>query len=305
MRVTITGATGGIGSELVAALLARGDQVTVLSRDADAARRTLGDEVEAFSWTAADGPVPPEALVARDGIVNLAGASIAQRWTAAAKRRITESRVATTRALVTGIAELPEDARPRVLVSGSANGYYGNNREPCDESAPQGTGFLAELSGRWEAAALPAGQAGVRVVLLRTGDVLMPGGAGVLGPLTKITRLGLGGPLGGGDQPVPWVHVDDVVGIILLALGNEAAKGPINAVAPGIVSQRELSKALGSQLGRPAIVPAPGFAVRLIVGEMADLILEGANLKPAAATSLGYRFAFPGIAGALDDIFSR
>ncbi len=301
MRVTITGATGTVGAQLVQTLLARGDQVTVLSRDAVAARRRLGDGVQAYAWDPASGPAPAEALAGRDAVVNLAGESLAQRWNDGRKRRMIASRVDGTRHLVEAIRALPTEQRPKVLVSGSAIGFYGDRREPTTEEAPIGKGFLSELAGAWETEARAAEGLGLRVALIRTGDVLSPQG-GVLEVLKKLTKLGVSGPLAGGEQPFPWVHVEDEVGIIVLALDDERASGPINAVAPGIVSQKAFAKALGSALHRPAFAPAPGFAVRLVAGEMAELILEGADAKPARATELGYRFAFPGLASALDDL---
>ncbi len=298
MKVTVTGATGGIGSRLVTALQERGDEVTVLSRDADRARAQLGD-VEAFSWDPESGPAPVEALAGRDAVINFAGESVAQRWTDEAKARIRSSRVVGTRNLVAGI-EAAGDARPVVLVSGSAIGYYGNRREVTDESAPKGEGFLPDVCDAWEAEARKAEALGLRVALLRTGDVLMHGD-GVLPVLSKLTKLGVMGPLGGGKQHFPWIHVTDHVGLTLHALDSTRASGPINAVAPGIVTQAQFARALGKALHRPAFAPAPAFAVKALRGEMADLILEGAQAVPTAARDLGYTFAFSELPSALDD----
>ncbi len=300
MRVTVTGATGGIGSRLVAALLERGDEVTVLSRSAERARQRLGDDVQAISWDPESGPAPVEALEGRDAVVNLAGESVAQRWTDDAKARIRSSRVVGTRNLVAGLSAVAAEVRPVVLISGSALGFYGNRREETDEAAPKGTGFLADVCEAWEAEASKAEPLGMRVVLIRTGDVLMHGD-GVLPVLSRLTKFGVMGPLGGGKQAFPWIHVTDHVGLTLHALDSHRASGPINAVAPGIVTQAQFARALGRALHRPAFAPAPAFAVKALRGEMAELILDGALAVPTAARALGYTFAFPELPSALED----
>lgn len=300
MRITVTGATGGVGSHLVSALIGRGDEVTVLSRDAAAAAGRLGD-VRAVAWEPTSGPAPAEALRGAEAVVNLAGETVAQRWNDETKARIRGSRVEGTRNLVAGIAALGPDARPAVLVSGSAIGFYGDRREPTDESTPAGQGFLSEVCVAWEAEARAAEPLGLRVALIRSGDVLMAQD-GVLPVLSTITKFGIMGPLGGGRQAFPWIHVVDEVGLILHAIDSHRATGPINAVAPGLVSQAQFARCLGKKLRRPAFAPAPAFAVRLLRGEMADLILEGAAATPSAARSLGYSFAFPDLPVALDDL---
>jgi uncharacterized protein (TIGR01777 family) len=301
MKITVTGATGGIGSLLVSALLDRGDEVTVLSRSADSARAKLGDEVTAYSWEPTSGPPPAEALEGREAVVNLAGESVAQRWTDEAKGRIFSSRVEGTRNLVAGIAAVDHAARPAVLVSGSAIGFYGDRRQPTDESAPAGKGFLTEVCIAWEAEAHKAEAHGLRVAIIRSGDVLEEN-EGVLPVLRKLTKAGVFGPLGGGKQPFPWIHVVDEVGLILHAIDSHRASGPINAVAPGLVTQAQFARALGKALHRPAFAPAPKFAVKLLRGEMSELILEGAAAEPAAARDLGYSFAFPELPSALEDL---
>lgn len=300
MRITVTGATGGVGRRLVEAARAAGDQVVVLSRDADRARAALGD-VEAHSWDPRSGPPPAAALEGAGAVVNLAGESVAQRWTDDAKQRIFESRVTGTQNLVAGI--LAASTPPPILISGSAHGIYGDVRTPVDESSPRGEGFLADVCEAWEAEARKAEGSSVRVVLLRTGDVLMDDD-GVVQVLAKLSKLGALGPLGSGKQPFPWIHVDDEVGLILHALQTAEASGPLNAVAPGIVTQAELAKAFGRILRRPSFIPAPAFAVRLLRGEMSELILEGANVKPVAAERLGYSFKWPELDPALRDVLS-
>jgi uncharacterized protein (TIGR01777 family) len=187
------------------------------------------------------------------------------------------------------------------LVSGSAHGIYGDRRDQVDETAGVGEGFLPTVASAWEAEAKLAEALGLRVALIRTGDVLSADG-GVLPILERVTKFGVMGPLGGGKQHFPWIHEVDEVGLLLHAIDSGRAVGPINAVAPGIVTQAEFARALGRQLHRPAFAPAPKFAVKLIVGEMAELILEGANVVPAKARELGYQFAFPELPTALEDL---
>jgi uncharacterized protein (TIGR01777 family) len=300
MKIVLTGATGGIGRLLVAALQERGDEVTVLTRNPKSAKERLGD-VEAHSWNPTVELAPAAALAGRDVVVNLAGESLAQRWTAKTKQAIFSSRVDGTRNLVSSIKALPAADRPTALVSGSAHGIYGDRRDPVDETAAAGEGFLPTVATAWEAEALHAEALGLRVALIRTGDVLSADG-GVLPILKKVTKFGVAGPLGGGHQHFPWIHEVDEVGLLLHLIDSATAAGPVNAVAPGIVTQAEFARALGRQLHRPAVAPAPAFAVKLIVGEMAELILEGANVVPAKALELGYQFKFPELPAALEDL---
>lgn len=304
MRITVTGATGGIGSRLVHALQERGDEVTALTRNPASARERLGDDIHAVRWEPTSGPAPAAALEYRDAVVNLAGESLAQRWSPEVKARVRSSRVDGTRNLVAGIASTEGEARPVALISGSAIGFYGDRREETDETVPAGTGFLADIASAWETEARAAEALGLRVVLMRTGDVL-EADEGVLPILVKITKLGIMGPLGGGKQAFPWIHVTDEVGLILHAIDSHRANGPINAVAPGIVTQAQFGRALGRAVHRPAFMPAPAFAVRALRGEMADLILEGARAVPTVARDLGYTFAFPELPSALDDLLHK
>jgi len=295
MRVTLTGATGLIGSKLVAALAARGDEVTVLSRNPLSAREALG--VEAVAWDPEGEPAPEHALAGRDGVVHLAGESVAQRWTDGAKERIRSSRSAGTRQLVAGLETA--EPRPRVLVSASGVGYYGpHGADRLDESTSPGDDFLARVTVDWESAARAAETLGVRVVLLRTGVVLDRGG-GALAKMLPPFRLGVGGPVAGGRQYVPWIHVDDVVGMYLAALDDESWAGPVNATAPEPVTNRELSKALGRALHRPALAPVPALALRALYGEMAEIVTEGQRAVPARATEHGYEYRHPDLDEAL------
>jgi uncharacterized protein (TIGR01777 family) len=300
MKVAITGATGLIGPGLIAALRERGEEVTVLSRDPDQARETLTGDVQAHRWDPLSAPAPAQALAGRDAVVHLAGAPVAQRWSARAKRAIRDSRVEGTRNLVQGLRELDAAARPRVLVSSSAIGYYGaHGPEPIDEEAPAGDDFLARVCVDWEAQARAVvTELQMRAVQLRTGVVLDRAG-GALAKMLGPFRLGIGGPLAGGAQYVAWIHPEDLVGMMLAALDDERWSGPVNATAPEPVSNRELSHALGRALHRPALLPVPGPALRLLYGEMAQIVTTGVRAMPAKALVLGYEFAYPRLAEAL------
>jgi uncharacterized protein (TIGR01777 family) len=324
MRLAVTGATGLIGRRLVAALRARGDEVTALSRDPERALRTLAQataargvaapagstaagaaSIQAAMWEPAREPAPASALAGRDAVVHLAGEEIAQRWSAAAKRAIFDSRVQGTRNLVRALASLPAAERPATLLSGSAIGYYGaRGGEPLDEEAPAGTGFLAQTCVAWEAAADAAADLGLRVVRLRTGVVLDPAG-GALAKLLPPFKLGVGGPVAGGRQYVSWVQLDDLVGIALAALGDERYRGAVNGTAPEPVRNAELARALGRALHRPALLPIPAFALKALYGEMAQTVTTGARVVPARALMNGYEFRYSGIDSALRAALSR
>ncbi len=287
MRVTITGATGLIGPRVVAALKARGDEVTVLSRNPGRAQEALGG-VEAHAWDPEAGRAPTTALAGRDAVLHLAGEPINQRWTDDAKRRIRTSREEGTRNLVAGLRAA--DPRPRALVSASGIDYYGaHDDELVDEHSPPGTGFLPEVCVAWEAEARAAEGIGLRVVTVRTGVVLDRNG-GALKTMLVPFKLGVGGPVAGGRQYMSWVHVDDVVGVYLQALSDDAWSGAVNATAPDPVTNRDFSKALGRVLHRPALAPVPPLAVRALYGEMADLVVEGRRAIPWRTRQLGYRF---------------
>ncbi len=316
--MALTGATGLIGQKLVAALRARGDEVTVLTRDPERARARLdassaaqgaGESslgaLELVGWDPRGEVAPAAALEGHGAIVHLAGENVAQRWSASAKRAIRDSRVEGTRQLVRGLAALQPDERPRVLLSGSAIGYYGSRGdEPIDEDAPAGEGFLAQTCRAWELEALEAqsltvaGTGTMRVATLRTGVVLDRDG-GALAKMLPPFRLGIGGPIAGGRQFVSWIHIDDVVGIALAALDGEQWQGPINATAPEPQRNRNFSRALGRALHRPSLLPVPGMALRLLYGEMAEIVTGGARVLPAKALVLGYEFRHPKLAQAL------
>jgi uncharacterized protein (TIGR01777 family) len=269
----------------------------VLTRDPGRAREALGD-VEAVAWPAPkDEPPPAEALGGRDGVVNLAGERLDRRWTDAAKREIRDSRVLSTRNLVRALRELPD--RPGVLLSQSASGWYGDRGEqPVDESAPAADDFLAGVVHDWEAEAREAEGLGVRVVNTRTGVVLAESGGALQKMLTPF-KLGVGGPVAGGRQYMPWVHVDDVAGAMAFCLDTEAARGPVNVAAPEPVTNAEFSKALGRALRRPAVLPVPGPALRLLYGEMASVVTGGVRMLPKRLQELGYEFRHPDLEEAL------
>ena len=299
MKVTVTGATGRIGSHLVAALKARGDDVIALSRNAEKASEKLG--VEALAWDPENETAPMAALVGRDAVVHLAGEDVAQRWSKDAKKRILDSREGGTRSLVHAIF----DAKPRppVLVCASAAGYYGDRgEEPVDETSPPGRDWLADVVVRWEAQADTA-KLGTRVVKVRTGVVLDAGG-GALEKMLPFFKAGVGGPVGGGKQYMPWIHLDDLVGIYLAAIDSPSFAGPINAAAPNPVTNKDFSHALGRALHRPAVAPVPGFTIKAMYGEMAQIVLKGARMMPGRAEELGYEFAHPDLDEALRDTLS-
>ena len=304
MRVVVTGATGTIGRALVTALVGRGDEVVALSRDARRARDALGDRVQTHVWARpGDEPPPQAALTGADALVNLLGEPVAQRWSAEAKERIRRSRVAGTRSVVQGLLALAPDRRPRTLLSQSATGYYGHRAdEPLDEDAPAGHDFLADVVVAWEHEALVA--ADLRVAVTRTGVVLSPAG-GALAQMLPFFRLGIGGPVAGGHQYVPWVHLDDVVGAMLFCLDNPDAAGPVNFTAPVPVTNTELSRTLGRVLGRPAVLPVPALALKALYGEMAQIVLTGQRVVPRRLQQLGYGFRHPDLEPALRDVLDR
>ncbi len=300
MKVLVTGASGFIGSALCDSLLVRGDTVVGLTRDPQRARST-NPSVTWHAWEPTLERPAAEAFEGVDGVVNLLGEKIDQRWTDEAKRRIMESRRTGTHNLVQAIAGL--ERRPKVLVNQSAIGFYGDRGEALvDESTPSGEGFDAEVVREWESAAREVESTGVRLVVVRTGHVLDPSG-GMLKQLLRPFKLGVGGPLAGGDQYMSWIHIEDELGILLWALENEKVSGVVNSTAPNPVTNRELSKALGRALGKPAVLPVPGFALDLMFGgEFGAVLRGGQRVIPRRALDLGYRFQHPQLADALDDL---
>jgi uncharacterized protein (TIGR01777 family) len=297
MRVLVTGATGLIGSALCDALLARGDEVVGLTRDPEKAK-PKNPTVRWHAWQASTERPPPEALADVDGVVNLIGEEINQRLTDSAKERIRKSRVGASRNLLQGIEAA--GVRLKVFVGQSAVGYYGDRGEQLlDEDSGPGNGWDSQLCVDWENAELGASAHADRVVVLRTGIVFSKHG-GLLKQLALPFKLGVGGPIGGVDQYMSWVHIDDEVGLILWALDNEEVSGPIDATAPTPVTNREFSKAFGQVLHRPAALPVPRFALAALRGgELADIVLGGQRVLPRRALDLGYRFQHPEVEEAL------
>jgi len=300
MKVTVTGATGTLGAAVVTALLARGDEATVLSRDAARAQDKLGSGVRALEWKDPVGQAPPAAALAgQDAVVHLLGEPIAQRWSDAVKRDIRDSRVISTRNLVTALRDLEPGQRPSVLVSQSASGFYGaRGDERVDERDPPADDFLAGVCVEWEAQARAAEDLGLRVTVTRTGVVLSQGD-GALEKMLPPFKLGVGGPVAGGKQYVPWIHTDDVVGAMLFCLDTAAATGAVNVTAPEPATNTQLSKALGRVLRRPAIAPVPTLAIKALYGEMAMIVTTGVRAVPQRLQELGYRFARPELEAAL------
>jgi uncharacterized protein (TIGR01777 family) len=298
VRVLVTGATGLIGSALADALLARGDEVVGLTRDPERAK-PKNPTIRWYAWQPGIERPPPEAFEGVDAAVNLVGEEINQRLTDEAKRRIRESRVNAARNLIQGIEAA--GARLQVFVGQSAIGYYGDRGAAVlDEDAEPGEGFAAELPAEWESAEREAERVSERVVIFRTGLVLTKYG-GLVRQLLLPFKLGLGGPIAGGEQFMSWINLDDEIGLILWALDNEEVSGVINATAPNPVTNSEFSRALGRALNRPAVFPVPKFAVAALRGgELADTVAGGARVLPRRATDLGYRFHYPELDGALE-----
>lgn len=292
MTVVVTGAGGLLGTALAPALAAAGHEV-----------RRLRQGAGPGTWDALTGRLDAQMLVGADAVVHLAAESIAGRWSAARRRRIRESRVVGTQALATALSRLPTP--PRVLVSASAVGWYGDRGETVlTEQAGPGRGFLAEVAEAWEAAAEPARQRGIRVVHPRLSMVLARGGA--LAAMLPAFRLGLGGPVGPGRQWWSWIGLDDAVGALLWLLDHDGLCGPVNVTAPDAVACAEFARTLGRVLGRPARVPLPAWAARLVLGPMADeLLLSSQRVAPERLLASGFRFTRPDLESALRHALGR
>lgn len=304
MHIVLAGGTGLIGDRLVHHVLTLRHSVTVLTRSPDQARRTLPSDVELLEWTARAAGAWSASIASADAVLNLAGASIAGgRWTPSRQRLILESRLNATRAVVDAIRAAPH--KPAVLVNASAVGYYGDVPEgEVDESCASGSGFLADVCRRWEEEALRAATEGVRVVLARTGIVLDAHG-GALQRLVLPFRFFVGGPLGSGRQWMPWIHVEDEVRAIIHAIQTPSLSGPLNLVAPLPVRMREFCETLGRVLGRPSWAPVPSAVLRLVLGEMADVVLTGQRAIPKQLLESGFRFRYDQLEAALRELLRR
>ncbi len=301
MRIVLVGGTGFIGRAMVQAW-AQQHQVVVLTREVAKARERLPEAVECVQW---DGQTLGEwvaALEGVDGLVNLAGEPIAQRWTPAVKQRLRQSRVQPTRLLMEAIGQLRTP--PTTLLQASAIGIYDQNPTlEVDETSPPGKGFLAELGVEWEEAARPAESAGVRVCWMRIGIVLGRGG-GALEKMLPAFRVGLGGPIGSGRQWLSWIHLDDVVGAAMFLLERSDLTGAFNFTAPHPVTMNEFARTLAKVLERPALVRVPGFALRMLLGEMAEAVLQGSRVLPRRLLQAGYTFRYPELETALREVLA-
>ena len=292
-RVAIIGVTGFIGRGLPALFADKGMKVTGISRTGKHAAVPGIDQ-----WQGTDALD----FSGHHAVVNLAGEPIDQRWTDASRRLFRESRVGLTSTVVEAIGRLPENARPQVLVNGSAVGFYGDRGdEILTEKSTRGDGYLADLCVQWEDAAKDAESLGLRVVLLRTGVVLGKGGS-AFEKIRKVFKLGLGGRIGSGRQWMPWVHVADVQAAIVQAVTSENLTGPVNVTAPVAERNADYTRKLAATMHRPAIFPVPAFALRLVVGDFADALLRGQRPLPAALEADGFRFQFPDLESALRDL---
>ncbi|MBN2195150.1 MAG: TIGR01777 family oxidoreductase [Polyangiaceae bacterium] len=298
MRALVTGATGLIGQRLVRGL----DGAAALTRSPARAAAELPG-VHAWRWDPMTEAAPAKALQGIDVVFHLAGEPIAgARWTDEQRRRIRDSRVSGTRHLVAGFRALA--VRPRVLVSASATGYYGDRGdEELDEASSRGSGFLAQVCADWEAEAMAAAELGLRVVCVRIGVVLAPGGGALARMLTPF-RLGLGGRLAGGRQWMSWIHIDDLAGLLLHAAADDRIHGAMNAVAPEPVTNQEFTRALGAAVHRPAFLRVPAFALRVAFGDLAGILTASQRVVPRVALGAGYRFAQGRLAGALASVAS-
>jgi NAD dependent epimerase/dehydratase family enzyme len=306
--VLVSGATGLIGTRLVAALLRDGASVRALSRDP--ARGGLGARVDTRAWNGRDTPV--EALAGASAIVHLTGEPVfGGLLSPARRRRIRASRIDSTRSIVSGLRALPASDRPATLVCASAVGYYGSRGDAVlDETAEPGSGFLAEVCVDWEAAAATADALGVRSVSLRTGivrvrsvslrtGIVLAREGGALPAMALPFRFGLGGRIGDGRQWIAWIHADDQVKLVRACLESDAYRGPINAVAPEPVTNAQLTRALGRRLRRPALLPVPAFALRLALGDLAVELLGSRRVVPRRALAAGFAFEYTAIDAAL------
>jgi uncharacterized protein (TIGR01777 family) len=304
MRIFVAGATGFVGLGAVERLLQEGHEILALSRDAGRARNLLSSDVHIVEGDLAQQGDWMKSVDGCDAVVNLAGEqAVGRRWTEDVKRAIRSSRIDGTENLVSAIRQAAP--KPGVLINASATGYYGNStKDELTESDPPGDDFLARLCVDWEAEARKAENCGARVIRLRLGIVLHRSG-GALKKMLPPFRFGLGGPIGSGRQPFPWIHRDDVAGLISMLLADSTSSCAINAVAPDLITNREFARALGRVLRRPAMIPVPAFVLRTLFGEGAGPLLAGQRAIPKRARGMGYRFRCPAIMSALEAEFQK
>lgn len=294
MNVTLTGATGFLGSRIVASLLAAGHKIHIIGRRPPA---SLPPGVSFSLWQPASDEPPLDALRGAAAVVHLAGEPVAQRWTAAVKDRIRSSRIDRTLQLATALASIPNP--PPIFLSASAIGYYGSRGdEILTEASPPGHGFLADVCVEWERAAAFVETLGARTVILRIGIVLGPGG-GALAKMLPPFRAGLGGRIGPGSQWMSWIHIDDIAALVSFALTNNSLHGPLNLTAPNPATNSDFTSALAKTLHRPAPFPVPALALRALFGDMSSMLLASQRVLPQTALDAGFRFSHPTLAPAL------
>ena len=299
-KVLVTGGTGFIGRKVCDTLYNKDYDVNVVSRNPEKAKSKLGPVEKIYAWNPETEDLPTESISDVKAVIHLAGETIAGRWNTEKKRRIRDSRVISTRNLVASCADA--ESKPNVLICASAIGFYGDSGDNSfTEETPPGTDFLAKVSQEWETEAHKASELGIRVVTVRIGLVLGLGG-GMLQQVLTPFRIGIGGKLGSGQQWMSWIHVDDVVGIIVHAMENDSINGALNATAPKPVRNIVFTKALGSVLGKPTILPVPYFGLKLMMGEFADFVLLSQNVLPEKTETSGYEFQFPTIDSALSNL---
>ncbi|MXV76979.1 TIGR01777 family protein [Candidatus Poribacteria bacterium] len=302
-KILVTGGTGFIGRKVCDTLHNKDYDVNVVSRNPEKAKTKLEAVGEIYGWNPESEQLPTEAISETEAVIHLAGETIAGRWNTEKKQRIRDSRVLSTRNLVESCANA--ESKPDVLICASAIGLYGDSGDNSfTEETPPGTDYLAEVCKEWETEAYKASELGIRVVTVRIGLVLGLGG-GMLQQVLTPFKIGIGGKLGSGQQWMSWIHVDDVVGIILHALENDSINGALNATAPVPVRNIEFTKALGSVLGKPTILPAPYFGLKLMMGEFADFVLLSQKVLPEKTVASGYEFQFTTIDSALSDLLLK
>ena len=299
-KVLVTGGTGFIGSRVCDTLHEKDYAVRVVSRDPERAKTKLNSVKDIYTWNPEKNQLPSEATSDVQAVIHLAGETITGWWNADKKRRIRDSRVLSTRNLVASFAS--SDTKPDVLVCASAIGLYGGSGDEIfTENTPAGTDFLAEVCQEWETEAKKASEYGIRVVMIRIGLVLGIGG-GLLGQVLPPFKMGVGGRLGSGNQWMSWIHVDDVIGIVLHAMENKDIEGALNATAPAPVRNIEFTKTLGSVLNKPAIFPVPVFGLKLLMGEFANFVVLSQNVLPKKTEESGYEFQYRTLESALKDL---
>ncbi|MBY0121857.1 TIGR01777 family oxidoreductase [Bacillus sp. S/N-304-OC-R1] len=300
MKIALTGGTGFVGRALTEELIKNGHEIFILTRNTSTRKNT--DNITYISWLN-EGDHPEETLEGIEVIINLAGESInSGRWTESRKKSILKSRISATKEVLRILEKLEQ--KPSVLINASAIGYYGTSQTKTftEDSSDKGTDFLAQTVQRWEAEALKAKEMGIRTVCCRFG-IILNGEDGALPRIALPYKLFAGGTVGSGEQWVSWIHLKDVVNGIIFAIQNEQMNGPINFTAPTPVKMKEFGQILGKVMHRPHWIPAPGFALKAVLGEMSVLVLEGQNVHPAKLTLNGYPFLFRHLQEALEDIY--